>query len=316
MKKILKKYKYFVLSIALMLILILCSFFQYYKNTYGNVKYYYEFKKVCYEERNMDDPLCAHYKGYEEYIDFIVNNNSPQKKYKEQDAITITSTIVELTFFSYLQYISPLIIAIAVVGTIHSEYSSGMFQNYLLRMDYKKYLRKMYKISIMASLIMPISLIIIFLVATVASGFNFNISDAITNIAVYDSAKYSNFILYGIMICLIQFLISLFYSNIAAYCCKKNKNTLVAILLSYIMFIVSSLIVYLIVYAILINKILGFKELTDYFVISGYWFFDFDIKCIIPVIVSLILFSISYIVLRKSYKYKEVVICEYESQTA
>lgn len=316
MKKILKKYKYFILSIALMLILILCSFFQYYKDTYGNVKYYYKFKKVCYEERNMDDPLCSPYKGHEEYIDFKVNNNSPQKKYKEQDAITITSTVVEITFFSYLQYISPLIIAIAVVGTIHSEYSSGMFQNYLLRMDYKKYLKEMYKISIKASLIMPISLIIIFLIATVVSGFNFNISDTITNLAVYDSAKYSNFILYGIMICLIQFLISLFYSNIATYCCKKNKNTLVAILMSYIMFIVSLLIVYLIVYAILINKILGFKGLTDYFVISGYWFFDFNIKCIIPVIVSLVLFFISYIVLWKSYKNKEVVICEYESQTA
>lgn len=316
MKKILKKYKYFILSIALMLILILCSFFQYYKDTYGNVKYYYKFKKVCYEERNMDDPLCAPYKGHEEYIDFKVNNNSPQKKYKEQDAITITSTVVEITFFSYLQYISPLIIAIAVVGTIHSEYSSGMFQNYLLRMDYKKYLKEMYKISIKASLIMPISLIIIFLIATVVSGFNFNISDTITNLAVYDSAKYSNFILYGIMICLIQFLISLFYSNIATYCCKKNKNTLVAILMSYIMFIVSLLIVYLIVYAILINKILGFKGLTDYFVISGYWFFDFNIMCIIPVIVSLVLFFISYIVLWKSYKNKEVVICEYESQTA
>ena len=316
MKKFLKKYKYFAISIILMFILILCSFLQYYKDTYGNVKEYYRFKKICYEEKNMDDSLCAPYKGHEEYIDFIVNNNNPENKYKEKDAITITSTIVELTYFSYLQYLSPLIIAIAVVGTIHNEYSSGMFQNYLLRMYYKKYLKKIYKIPLCASLIMPISLIIIFLISTIVSGFNFNISDNTTEIAVYNSLKYSNFIIYGAMICLIQFLIRLFYSNIAVYCCKKNKNKLVAILMSYIIFLVSLLFVYIILYAILINKILGFKELTDYFLISGYWFFDFDIKCIIPIIVSLILCLISCIILWKSYKNKEVVINEYESQTA
>ena len=118
------------------------------------------------------------------------------------------------------------------------------------------------------------------------------------------------------MICVIQFLISIFYSNIATYCCKKNKNMLVAILMSYIMFLVSMLFVYFIVYFIIINKILGFKELTDYFVISGYWFFDFNIKCIIPVAVSLILSSLSCVLLWKSYKNKESVINEYESQTA
>lgn len=316
MKLFLKKYKYFVLSIILMFILIVCSFIQYYNETYGDIKSYYKLKKVCYEKKNMDDPLCTKYKGHEEYIEIYLKTADPVKKYKEQDAITIISTIVETTFFWYLQWISPLIIAVAVIGTIHSEYSSGMFQNYLLRMDYKKYLKKNYKISIAGALIMPISLIFIFIVCTIISGFNFNVADAVTNTAIYNSGKYSNFILYGSMISLIQFLISLFYSNIAIYRCKKNKNTLVAILMSYITFIVSMIFVYLFVYALLINKMLGFKELTDYFIISGYWFFDFDIKCIIPVIVSLILAVLSYLFIKKSYKNKEEVINEYESQTA
>ena len=47
MKLFLKKYKYFVLSIILMFILIVCSFIQYYNETYGDIMSYYKLKKVC-----------------------------------------------------------------------------------------------------------------------------------------------------------------------------------------------------------------------------------------------------------------------------
>jgi len=98
---------------------------------------------------------------------------------------------------------------------VHTQFTSGMFFNYLLRIDYKKYLKSTYKIAIKAALIMPIALIIIFILSSILSGFNFNISNVDTGLSVYSKWKYENFFLYGFLICLIQFFISLFYANIA-----------------------------------------------------------------------------------------------------
>ena len=67
----------------------------------------------------------------------------PIKAYKKLDTITLTSEIVENTIFSNLQYFSPILIILIMVGTFHNEFSSGMFKNYLLRTSYKTYLKKL-----------------------------------------------------------------------------------------------------------------------------------------------------------------------------
>lgn len=312
MIKKLKKHRIFILVIILMLILMGYSFYSFYDKYFSYVPQYYKIKENCYEGKNKNYEYCKYYAN-DKHLELYLKNNDPKLRYENYDAITLTCTIVEHTIFSCLQFFSPLIIAIAVLGTIHSEFSSGMFENYLLRMDYKKYLKKTYKIALKAALITPISLILVFALSSIFSGFNFNISHVDKSLSVYSEFKYSHFLLYGSMICLIQFFISLLYSNIALYCCKKHKNTLVAIIMSYIIFLVVELFVYLVIYVFIINKILGFKELTDYFNITGFWFFNGS-NCGVALLVAFILQLISFIVIFHSYRKKGQVIEAYEKQ--
>ena len=309
-----KKNKFFLLTILLFLVLIGYSFFQFYSEYFSYIPQYYKIKENCYEGKNKNYEYCKYYFN-DKQLELYIKNQDPKLRYKKYDAITLTCTIVEHTMFSCLQFFSPLLIAIAVLGTIHSEFSSGMFENYLLRVDYKKYLKNTYKIAIKASLITPISLILVFLLSSIFSGFNFDMSQVDTSLSVYSKFKYSHFLLYGSIICLTQFFISLLYSNIALYCCSKNKNKLVAIIMSYITFLSVYLFIYVVIYAFIINKILGFKGLTDYFSITGYWFFTGS-DCVIALIVSFILQLISFGILYGCYHKKGQVVMAYEKQVS
>ena len=151
------------------------SFFQYYNENFSYSKDYYIIKENCYEKKNINHEYCKKFllEKTDKYINEYIENVDPVKKYKKIDAITLTSEIVENTFFSTMQFLSPLLILIAFIGTIHSEFSSGMIKNYLMRIKYKNYIKKIGKLTIKVSLITPISLIIIFLLSMIFTKFNF-----------------------------------------------------------------------------------------------------------------------------------------------
>ena len=315
MVKKIKMHQFFILSIFLVLVLICVSFFQFYKENFSYVKDYNVIRELCYEKKNPRHEYCRPFKTEESLKKYIISSD-PKKIYESYDAITLTNTIVEHTIFSTLQYFSPLIIAIAVIGSLHSMFSSGMFENDILRLDYKKYLKKNYKIILGAAAIMPMALIIVFLTSSIITGFNFNISNVDITLSVYNKWKYDNFILYGFLICILQYFMSLVYANIALYCCKKSKNKIVSIIMSYVMFIVLDIFIYIIVYAIILNKIFGLKELTDYFNIAGYWFFNSTNNIIYPVLLAFLLQLVSFLFVYNCFKKKEQVILDYEKQVS
>lgn len=313
MLKKIKYNKYFLLGSVLVLILIGISFFQFYYENFSYVSDYNKIKEYCYEEKNPEHEYCKMFKN-EKSLNSYIQISDPYKLYKKYDAITLTSEIVRHTIFNTLQYFSPLIISLIVIGTVHNFFTSGMFENYLLRIKYKDYLKKNYKIAVKSALIMPISLILIFIISYILSGFNLDLSNVDTSLSVYNKWKYDNFFLYGFIICLIQFFISLLYANTALCCCKQNKNKIVAIIMSFIAFIVIDIVVYIGIYIIFLNKFLGIKELSDYFNIAGYWFFDEGSNLLIPLVISFLLQLISFIFVVKFFKKKEQVVLAYEKQ--
>lgn len=315
MLKKIKYNKYFLLSIILMLVIICISFIQFYHENFSYVNDYNKIKEYCYEKKDIKNEYCKTFKNREN-LEWYINSANPQKRYETYNAITLTCTIIETTFFRTLQYFSPLIIALAVLGTIHTQFSSGMFENYLLRKKYKDYLKDNYKIVLKSALIMPITLIIIFAISSILSGFNFNLNNVDNTLSVYSKWKYENFIIYSIIICLIQFFISLLYANISLCCLKQNRNKIVAIVMSYVGFIIVNIFIYVILYAVFLKKILGLKELTDYFNIAGYWFFNGDSNPIISLIIAFLLQIISFIVVAKKFKNKEKLVLAYEKQVS
>ena len=158
-----KKNKYFILGIFLLLSLIAYSFYEFYHEYFSYRSTYYKIEDICYKQGNLDHEICKYFRTDSDVLRYL-HNYDPNTKWKSYDAITLTSTIVETTTFSCLQFFSPLIIAILIIGKLHDEYSSGMFENYLLRINYKKYLKSKYKVVFSTSLVMPITLFFSFLV--------------------------------------------------------------------------------------------------------------------------------------------------------
>lgn len=318
-----KIYKYVIFSFVVLIFLIVISFYQYFDENFSYAKDYYIIKENCYEGLNPQHEYCEEwrtfYKTEEEfnlYLESYIERSNPKEKLKKVDTITLTCEIVEHTYFNLLQYFSPLLIIMALIGTIHSDLSSGMLKNYLLRMEYKDYLKKIKKIILKISLLTPVALIIVFFISMLITRFNFNFSliDDLESFSVYEKWKYSNFILYGLGICLIQFFINILYCNISLYCCKNNKNKLVAIFMSYVTFFLVNLFIYLVIYVLIIGKILGFNNLTDFFAITGYWFFDVGKSCLFVIFIAFILQAISSVFISKYYRNKEEVVKASEKQ--
>lgn len=312
MKKKIKFNKYFAISVVFLFIIIAVSFFQFYFETFSYASDYYKIYDYCYKKENVSHEYCKPFKDEKQLKNYIVNLD-PKKKFESLDTFTVTCSIIENTFFSILQYFSPIIIAIAVVGVFQSFLSSGMLENYLLRNDYKKVLKSMYKKVFKVALIVPISLVLIFLISMITTRFNFDYSNIDTALSVFRQWKYDNFFLYGFGVVLIQFFMSLFYVNISLYFCRENKNKLVAIIVSFLTFIVIDLFIYIIIYGVLLNNILRLDISSDYFNIAGYWFY-LEGKIFIPLIVSIILAIVSFAFLIIRYKNKEQVVNAYEKQ--
>lgn len=80
------------------------------------------------------------------------------------------------------------------------------------------------------------------------------------------------------------------------------------------MVILTYIFIYIILYSFILNKLLGFKEMSEYFNIIGYWFFDDNGKFIIVVALSFIFQFISFLILQRTYANKERLVMSYEKQ--
>lgn len=191
-----------------------------------------------------------------------------------------------------------------------------MFKNYLTRMSYKSYLKRIFKRVLIISLMTPLLLLITFVISACVTRFNFNIADGVELSAFYEPWKYSHFFIYGLVVFVIQYLVNILYCNIGLFCCLKNKNSLVAIFMGYITFLLVEIFVYVVIYVYIINKLLGFRGLTDYFNIAGYWFFDSGKSCAYIILIAFLLMLISAIIVFKLYGNKEKVIIAHEKQNS
>jgi len=308
--------KYFYLAIIIMLIIIFISFFNYSKEHFNGIFEHNKILENC-ETIETDYYYCKWFynnEALEMYKQKDINRGL--ENYLKMDAITLFSEIIQHERFSMLQFISPLIIMIAIIGIVHNEINTGYVKNILLRKKYKDYIVNIVKKCSKVALIMPLSILFVFVVSCLITRFNFNVDDFVKMTAVYDKFKYNNFFLYIIIIMFIQFLVSFVYSILGVISALKNKNTLVAILLGYVYFLVLSIVLYLGVYVIIINKLLGFTNLTEYFSITGYWFFDSNINLFAIIMISFILFILSLIFLYFKTKDKEKVIINVEKQNS
>lgn len=323
MKKIklwMKQNKFILITIFILTLIVGYSFYEYYDQYFSYTKTYYEVENTCRDEKNKSMELCAYFAnpgqgvGYQEALERYLKTNDPKEKYKSLDAITLTSNIIERQFFTVLQFFSPFIIGLAVVGSLHSDFSSGIFYQYLMRTNYKKYFNRLVKKVFKIALIIPVTMMVVFLISMVVTRFNFDVSIESKGSAVYSAYKYENFILYGSIILLAQYMLSAMYGMIGLLTCFKNKSKVVAMIMSYITNLALIIFINIGFYAVFLNKILGIKEMNDYFSLTGYYFFNQDMNVCLVILIPLVLLFTVIIYCYQKYGRKESVAYAYEKQ--
>lgn len=295
------------------LFIISFSFVKYFKDNFQYADGFYKLEEKCFSKKAGNYKFCTQFSSEKEMKTFFKDNN-PKIRFANLDAITLTCEIVENELFSILQLLAPLLIIISVVGAVNGIFNTGMFKYYLTRVNYRTFLKTTFKKVFKIALIIPCSLIIIFIISCLITKFNFNVSESTKIMAVYSKYKYNNFLLYGIVICVLQYLMSIVYGTIALFSSTKNKNPVISVIVSYVIFLLEYLFVYIGVYVIIINKILGFKDLTDYFNITGYWFFDENINYLLLILIASLIAVFNFIFIYYKLINKEKVVMEYEKQ--
>jgi len=293
--------------------IIFYSFFKYFKDNYMYADSFYKLEEKCFSDEAKNYKFCSSFssrKKMKKYFEF----NNPKNKFARLDAITLTCEIVENELFSMLQLLSPLLIIISVGSIINNIFSSGMFKYYLTRMNYKFFLKRIFKKILKIAMIAPSSLILIFIISCFITKFNFNVDEVTKNIAVYSEYKYHNFALYGIVICILQYLMSIAHGTISLFCSIKNKNPIISMIVAYVTFILEYLFIYIVLYAIIINKIFGLKGYTDYFNITGYWFFNDNINYLLLILIASLFAGINFAYIYYKLLNKEKVVIEHEKQ--
>lgn len=291
-----------IIVIFISIFIVGLSFYQYFSMYYGYAPKYYEYKRQCEHEKNEESCKTAKLLG------------NPKEQLNKLDAITLSCEIVQHHAFEYMQLLTPLFIIIITLNKAHGEINSGIFRYYLTRMKYKDYIKRFFKFSLKPAMLLPCLLLLIFFISCLITRFNFKVDSEVLSIAVYDSWKYNNFILYIVILCVVHYFMGIFYGNMGLFFCKKNKSKLISIFLGYIAFFIIDIIFYVGIYALIINKFLGYHNLMKYFNLIGYLSFKGKTNFVIVIMISLLLAILSYFTLFIFYRNKERMILANEKE--
>lgn len=301
--KIIKNKWVFILTIIVLFVAIVSSFITYHKEYYNYNENYYNDLEKC--RKTKDENICK-----------IVNSiESPEEKWKKEDAISLYFKINYNYFANNLLILGPLLLILLGINKFHSDFSSGNIKNYLTREPLKKYRKKIYLNSLKYALIIPSCLLIIFLICCFLTKFNFTISKSVKEEAIYDIWNYKNFPLYLIIHCTILYFMGIFYCNLSYIFLNKSKSKLLASIFSFIAFFITVIFVYVIIYSLILNKIFGLSNLMNYFNIFDFFrIYTKYVNYFGILIVAIALATISYITVALIYKNKEKVIIDNEKE--
>lgn len=253
-------------------------------------KYYLEGQKEC--QKTGDYIVCSRY--FEPY----------------QKMDTITS--FEYMLFCYdstarLQLLAPLLVIIVVISKFHT-YFHKTLKNSLTRVPYHKFLLKNYINVLKYSFIIPVFLLSLFIIAYFISGnFDYKYSMKVFGYDAFGIENAKNWLLF-LFVYLFNFILrSIFWINIGLYNCKCNKNKIIAIIISYVEYIM----IFLVLETAIGETIFYQTDYMYYLLLTNVWAFS-NVTLEGMTLMSFALAFLSLIILIFSYKDKESVLLEVE----
>lgn len=301
LEKFIRKYWITIIAILVLILTLVSGVIKYFDEYYNYSPKYYEDVEKC--KKTKDERLCK-----------IVNSiETPEEKLEKEETRNLYFNILynELN----LTLIAPLVIIIIIIGLYHSEFSSGAIKNRLTREDMKSYRKRLQKGVLKTSLLFPLALLLLFLISGFITKFNFNLLDEIKMQAQYDAWNYNNFPLYLLIHSAILYVVGVLYGEIALLSLNKTKNKLLAIILSYLIFFVASIFLYVIIYALLVTNLLNINVSSNYFNLAGHWALYSKYENYSITLLSMTLYTIiSSIVVYLIYRKKEKVLVSNEKE--
>lgn len=301
LEKFIRKNWITIIAVLVFILTIVSGVIKYFNEYYNYSPKYYEDVEKCKETK--DERLCK-----------IVNSiEPPEEKLKKEETRNLYFNILynELN----LTLIAPLIIIIIIIGLYHSEFSSGTIKNRLMRQDMKSYRKRLQKGVLKTALLFPLALLLLFLISGFITKFNFHLLDEIKMQAQYDAWNYNNFPLYLLIHSVILYIVGVLYGELALFSLNKTKNKLLAIILSYLIFFVASIFLYVIIYALLVTNLLNINVSSNYFNLAGHWALYTRYENYLITLLSMTLYMvISSIVVYLIYRKKEKVLVNNEKE--
>lgn len=186
-------------------------------------------------------------------------------------------------------------------------FKNSCLNNYLTRMNYEKFKRKILFHNRLPIIIIPIAMIIVYIIAFITTG---NLSYSISTLG-WNKETISNLpLFFGVQFSM-AIICSLIYANITMIICKKNHNFIAASLISYLTIIGIELFLEIVIGAILWEHILH-QGVGVFFNIVEFVNFNDGDGLFSPLLVASVIFIITEIILYKTYKDKESLIINCE----
>ncbi len=256
----------------------------------------YSYKINTYHE-NFENRLGVMYCSVIlKYEDLDLCKSQIERENVTKDTLTLFQNIIQDESLPYYLFNLSFIIIIAIsIFNVHKEFRSLNIKNNLTRMDYKKYLKKVFLNSYSHSLIIPLLVLYVFIWA-------YSISGSFDYIGVTKGFYYSfpiEFlkIPFQFIICYILnlFFINIVYISIGLLVVKNNKNYIVSVIESCIIFLALVMFMSYVLPFMFGNKIYFYIDIFDMFSYFGRPSLSFfTIYCFILSIISILLVYFSY----------------------
>ena len=254
---------------------------------------------------NLEKCQTIYYEQHESYCNQVMN-----EKIVKRDTLTTMFDIIFEGKILDLSIFGIIIVIFPAIYKFSKKLKSGFFKNELMRLEYKKYIKKSILKTYKYALIFPIFMIFLFIVSYFISG-NFNLEETLKNAPgtffIGDDNMRSMPIFLPLFI--INFLfISVFWINISLIVLKKAKNYISTLLISFLVFLSFELLIEILIGQLLPLILPKFKNLYLYFALFNIWDYKDVNNLFMKSLIIFIYMLISIFIVKKIYKNKEEVI--------
>lgn len=196
-------------------------------------------------------------------------------------------------------YLTVLLVSVPVIIILHKKIKKGRLKYILQRIKYETFIKKSYLNSMAYTLMVPISLLILLILSYTYSGhFDLSITKRLVDNSMTEYMHHGSEI-YFMLIYFINIIIqSAFYVNLSYIYTLKSKNTLLTIIEVFMTFLGTEIIL----------NLIASKSKYNLGLMNIWTMIGVDYYMLIPTIINIILFVITFVIFFKLYKNKESVL--------